>query len=68
MPVCRDRFTMEVRTGSRDNRRDLNTETGTGSSAQALIGDLLTSSRTSICERVWKEEKEDEAQGLVKEL
>ena len=46
-PVCRDRFTMEVRMGSRAGRQDLNTEGMTGSSAHGLIGDPLMSSSMS---------------------
>ena len=45
--VCMDRFTMEVRTGSRVGRQDLNTEGGTGSSWHGLIGDPLMSSSMS---------------------
>ena len=46
-PVCRDKFTMDVRTGSSVGRQDFNREAGTGSSGQALIGDPLMSSSTS---------------------
>ena len=53
---------------SRDGRHDSNTEAVTGLSGQALIGDPLMNSRTSVCLRVLKEEKGDEAECLVKGL